>query len=179
MNYINSVVTDYADPPNPIWTRIGRLIRRQIAQIKWDLKQRGWPVRFSYKDAQADARYKPIENGWEWKTEEPPTSDMIREIIEEEMIPWLDEAILRSPVPLGIDGQGILIKVFLNEEQVAEHGRSVDKYGWRKSGKKETATWLSETFTSLNTKQAKVFVCVVSMGKLIVDYDLAKPYISA
>lgn len=64
----------------------------------------------------------------------------------EEVLAWLDEAVLRAPAPRGLDEQLVALTVIDEGDRVRRRQlRLVDKYGWRRAGREETRRWLEET----------------------------------
>lgn len=172
-DYLNEVF-EFPERRRKPWSRISRLIKKHLARVKWSLKKRGWPVRFSYDDARAARLLEHPGRFWTWDDSVRPSLDEVERRVKEDLIPWMHEAITRSPSPIGIDSQGVMIEIFKNDETIVGQNRMVDKYGWRKEGMEETTTWLIETLGKLSEGKIKVTVWIGSLGRIITWYDLVQ-----
>jgi hypothetical protein len=175
MNYVNCVIDESFGQAVPILAKIKHNTRKVIARIKWHLRENGWPVKFTYDDAKADGRFQPKLEAWGWSADNPPPPDILQELLDEAIMPWLDDVVLRSPVPLGLDSSSIVIKVVANDKKVAEHWRVVCKYGWRKAGREETERWIFDELNKHRHLNGRIDIGVLSMGRFLIAYDLAKP----
>jgi len=91
------------------------------------------------------------------------------EVIDQQILPWLDDTVLRAPNPMGIDSVGIILWAWAgdNDKPSADHRRLVDKYGWRKEGREQLREWLLQTLPSLGAPPAEIGAEVFSPGRLI------------
>ena len=100
----------------------------------------------------------------------PPADLEIERRIEDEILPWIHENVMRAPAPLGYDRSGIIICVVCGEEDVAQQISVVDKYGWRKYGRSETTTWLFENMTKHKNEGVGVEAKTLSFGRFLETY---------
>ncbi len=156
---------------------IGNSFRKKLTRIKWAIWLRGGPVKFTYDDARAAKLTEHPRNAWTINDDQLRCRHTIAKRVSEEIIPWLHEAVMRSPAPRGIDGQGVMLHLYSrNGELLANHNRMVDKYGWRKAGRDETQLWLIETLGAQAKGPVGVTAFVGSIGRIIATHRLVKPY---
>jgi len=175
MGYYNHVF-ELPDRRKSPLEAIGKFFRKRISRLKWALFLRGGPVRFTYDDARAAKLAKHPIREWIWEDETKPDIEEIQHRVDEDIIPWLHETVTRAPTPKGIDGQGIVLKVFKNDKFICRQCRMVDKYGWRKAGMNDTRTWLIETLSAQGSGSIGITAFVGSVGRIIATHGLAKPY---
>jgi len=155
---------------------IGNSFRKKLSRIKWAIWLRGGPVKFTYDDARAASLVKHPICEWIWEDETKPGIEEIQRRVDEDIIPWLHDAVTRAPTPKGIDGQGIILRVYKNDKFICRQCRMVDKYGWRKAGKNDTRTWLIEALSAQGSGPIGITAFVGSVGRVIATHGLAKPY---
>lgn len=62
----------------------------------------------------------------------------------DQVLAWLDEAVLRAPAPGGFDEQIIGLAAIREGRVIDRRFRLVDKYGYRRSGREKIRGWLEE-----------------------------------
>jgi hypothetical protein len=167
-----------------LWTKLARFIkvsiypiRRPFSKLKWHLRQRGWRIRFTWDDAMSEGSLEFPTAAWGWGDQlETAPEEVMNDIVDQELIPWLHEEITRAPAPLGFDNQGIRIQINIDGKLVEKHERVVDKYGWRKEGRAETTAWLRDKMLQYREDNGEVEISVIGIGKVMAAYDMVSPY---
>jgi len=144
--------------------QIMRQVKKGLAWLRWQLWRHGVSVPFSLADATDAELLKNPEQHWDVSGLASPA-----EVIDHQILPWLDDTVLRAPNPMGIDFAAIILWVWVgdDDEPSANHRRLVDKYGWRKEGREQLREWLLQTLPSLGAPPAEIGAEVFNPGRLV------------
>jgi len=176
MNYHNQVLDLPPDPRN-LWQFVARVtseviwgtrwrLRSQIARLKRGLFHLGLMNSFTLQDARTLGEVAFPQRTW--RISENPGS-----ALQEDILSWMHEAVMRSPSPWGYDEQMIVVRIFRGYELIAQHARVVDRYGWRKGGREETAAWLRGGLDRASAKaDCELRAAVYGHGRMLAAYNM-------
>lgn len=174
MSYTNRVLAVQPGTPS-LLQEISRHARKWWARFRWVLWKRCLPVPFSLKDAVTATLIEDPEEHWLLSGSAPPTQEEIGCFVDQCVMPWLNDVVLRAPNPMGIDFAAIAIWIWgADDEPTAEHRRLVDKYGWRKGGWAELRGWLMQTLHTQGVARIEVGARVFNPGRLIAFCNLKR-----
>ena len=174
MSYTNRVLAVQPGTPS-LLQDISRHARKRLARFRWILWKHCLPVPFNLRDAVTAALMEDQEEHWLLSGSAPPTQEEIGRFVDQCVLSWLNDVVLRTPNPMGIDFSAIAIWIWgADNEPAAEHRRLVDKYGWRKGGRTELREWLMQTLHTLGFARVEVGARVFNPGRLIAFCNLKR-----
>jgi hypothetical protein len=105
-------------------------------------------------------------NSWTWQGQDSEPASLL----DEHVIPWLHEEILRAPTPRGIDVCVVYAGVGTPGKQtsLAVERWICDKWGWRKEGEETVRAWLLQQCEALGAAEGGLQVEVYSFSRMLV-----------
>lgn len=149
-----------------LWEKVGLWFSTGLAKTRHWLKKRGVPLAASFDDHAAV--YEQVEApGKEWVLHK---TNVAAEQVEQ-ILAWIDEAVLRAPVIAGLDKQLLGVGIYrLNRQQVAWESVVMDKYGWRKKGRADIEEWLRARLSECQETELAITaqtICLANMMRAV------------